>query len=353
MKKPVFAAPSESASKKPLTAPANTRLRSNTLSTGSSSSRTDTSDDSHWATAYTFSPDGRLTVRVSGNLGEPGLESLYSYDDSGRLLTITNNLRKGDRIDFHCDAQGRKTTIQTFASESLQSKQNAAFSGSPWDAAQIGFGVPLGGSVTTIYDQNDQPTEAQILDAQGQIVSRIFRTYGVNGQLSEEKPTFENLAPALLERIPAEQRDQVSPEQIKAMSKVMASMMAGKVPAGTTYTYDPQNRLTNTRERNMMFEKSTTITYNEQGDKAEEHTTFTENSVVPVGVPLSVDEEGNLTPSGSAAQTPPPPIPFPEASVTRYEYQYDSYGNWAQQIASDAAHPSQPPTVRNRTLTYY
>lgn len=315
-------------------------------------SRSTNSDGSEWVTTWTYDSDGRLISRVSGNSGKPGLESLYSYDDSGRLLSITNNLSKGDRIDFHYDAQGRKSSIQSFAPESFERKQNISFDGSRWDAAQSGFGVPSGGTVTALYDQNDRPIEAQVLDAQGQVISGIVRTYGPNGQLSEEKPTFENLAPAMLERMPAEQRDQMNPEQIKALSKQMAFLMAGKVPAGTTYSYDSQNRHIASRERNMIFQKTTSIAYNEQGDKAEERTTYTENSVIPVGVEFSVAEDGAFIPAKPVAQQPPQPS-LPEPEVITYVYQYDGHGNWTQQTSSDPTHPTRPPTIRNRTLTYY
>ena len=214
------------------------------------------------------------------------------------------------------------------------------------------MGVHVGGNVTTFYDQNDQPTEAQILDAQGQIVSRIVRTYGANGQLSEEKPTFENLAPAPLDRMPADQQAQMGPEQIKQMNNVMAAVMAGRSPAGTTYTYDPQNRLITSRERNMIFEKTTSIAYNEQGDKAEERIAYAENSVMPMGTEFSVGENGELAPSSPASQ-PQPSLPSPGPTLIRYAYQYDAYGNWKQLTATDTAHPNQPPIIRTRQLTYY
>ena len=250
------------------------------------------SDGSDWVTTRTYDSDGRLISVVSGNSGESGSESLYSYDNSGRLLSITNNLRKGSRLDFHYDAQGRKTSIQSFAPGSPENRRNVSFAGSAWDAMQSGFRVSEGGAVVTLFNQNDQPIEAQVRDAQGQIVSRVVRTYGANGQLAEEKPTFENLAPALIENMPAEQQNQMTPEDIKHMSMVMARVMTGRTPAGTTYTYDSQNRLIATRERNMMFDQTTSITYNEQGDKDEERKTYAENSVVPAGVEFTVGEDG-------------------------------------------------------------
>ena len=90
-------------------------------------SRSSNSDGADWVTTRTYDSDGRLTSIVSGKSGAAGLESLYSYDDSGQLLSITNNLRKGDQIDFHYDAMGRKTSVQTFAPESLKILQNTSF----------------------------------------------------------------------------------------------------------------------------------------------------------------------------------------------------------------------------------
>jgi YD repeat-containing protein len=310
------------------------------------------SNGSDWVTTRTYDSDGHPLSIVSGKSGDPGLESLYSYDDSGRLLSITNNIRNGDRLDFQYDAQGRKSSVQTFAPQSLESKRNTSFSGSSWDAVQMGFGVPSGGTVVTLYDQNGQPTEAQVLDAQGQLVSRVLRIYGANGQFSEERPTFENLAPALVESMPAEQQNQMTPEDIKHMSTVMARVITGRTPAGTTYTYDSQNRLISTRQRNMMFNQNTSITYNEQGDKAEERKTYAENSIVPTGVEFSVGEDGAVIPSNPSAQQSPQ-TSLPEPTVIKYTYQYDAYGNWRQQTATDTAHPSQPPIIRTRRLTYY
>ncbi|MGB8474974.1 MAG: hypothetical protein WCE61_12885 [Candidatus Acidiferrum sp.] len=310
------------------------------------------SNGSDWVTTRTYDSDGHLLSTVSGKSGDPGLESLYSYDDSDRLLSITNNLRKGDRLDFHYDAQGRKSSLQTFGPESLESRRTTSFAGSDWDAVQSGYRVPAGGTVTTLYNQHGQPIEAQIRDAQGQIVGRVVRTYGANGQLIEEKPTFENLAASWVESMPAEQKNQMTPEDIKHMNMVMARVMTGRTPAGTTYSYDSQNRLISTRERNMMFDRTTSISYNEQGDKAEERKTYAENSIVPTGVEFSVGEDGALIPNKPSAQQPPQPS-LPEPTVIKYTYQYDAYGNWTQQTATDTAHPNQPPILRTRELTYY
>ena len=49
---------------------------------------------------------------------------------------------------------------------------------------------------------------------------------------------------------------------------------------GAFYTFDEQNRLVKTVERNEIFEKTTTITYNDQGDKVETRATFASNGAI-------------------------------------------------------------------------
>lgn len=93
----------------------------------------------------------------------------------------------------------------------------------------------------------------------------------------------------------------------------------------------------------MWFEKTTTITYNDQGEKAEERTNFTGNSAIPVGVEHSIDEKGRLVPAKSATEPPQARLPVPEQSVIRHVYQYDSYGYWTQQRASGPLTPTGHP----------
>lgn len=260
------------------------------------------SDGSEWVTTHTYHADGRLVRIVSGKLGAAGIESLYSYDEAGRLFTITKNNENHDRIDFQYDERGRQTAIQFSLRVQESYERGVGFVGNLWRAAEAGRGIPSGGNVTTIYDDHDQPTELQIRYAEGQLYTRIHRTYDGNGQIIDE---------TLLG--PAEDGDQLTPEQTQF---------------ATSYTYDTQGRVTKLRERKFDYEKTTTIIYNDQGDKAEERNEWTVHPDI----------------EGEASDVCP---------ELRYEYQYDSYGNWTLQTVIDNESPHRPTDVRHRELTYY
>ena len=313
--------------------------------------RMSNSDGSEWVTTHTYQADGRLAKIVSGKGGEPGSETVYAYNEAGKLVAITKNGEEGGRTEFHYDEQGRKTSTQTFDPKVLERSQNSAFSGSPWDAAFGGIGVPLGGNITTVYDEYDQPTEAQIRDAAGRLVSRFVRKYDANGRLVEEEPIQENPAPFFAERFAAEGQPQLTTAQLEAMNTAMKSLLQGRSGTGTSNIYDEQGRISKIHDRNFVFDKIAIIIYNDRGDKAEERTTFTDNSVIPTGVPHSIDEHGALVPSQPAVQ--PQASPVPEQSEVHYAYQYDSQGNWAQQTATYISSGVTSSTVRNRKLTYY
>jgi hypothetical protein len=309
-------------------------------------------DGSGWVTTHTYNAEGRLAKTTSGKSGESGIETLYAYDDAGRSLSIKNS-QNGDRTDFHYDEQGAKRAIQRFDPKTLQRAQNSAYGGSAWDAAFAGFGVPVGGSVTTVYDENDRPVVAQIRDAEGQLVSHVLRTYNKAGLISEERPMLDDPTSMFLDGLPAEERAQLNPAQMQAISKGWSTLLGGQAQRGTLHTYDAQNRVTNVRESTLVFQKTTTIRYNDQGDRAEERTSFTANSAVPIGVPFSVDEDGILTPSKPDAGVPTVADYLPRESEVRYAYQYDDYGNWTQQAGKDSFNSDSPSTVRRRKLTYY
>jgi len=315
--------------------------------------RSTNSDGTEWITTKTYDAIGRLTKAISGNSREPGLESVYIYDGVGRLVSITNSPHEGDRIDFHFDEEGHKTATQRFDSKTLERAQTTAYAISAWEAADSGAGVPIGGSIVSIYDGHDEPTEARVLDPAGQTVARFVRTFDANGRVVEENQERENPGLMFAERFSSENHARIGEKEMEALNKAAKTILSGLRGTGTTYTYDSHGRMIESRERNYIFEKITTILYNAQGDKSEERRTITSNSVIPVGVAFSIDENGAFVPERSQAEELSSVGVPSEDSKILYTYQYDSYGNWVDQTVIDGSRPDEPLSVNRRRLTYY
>ncbi|HEX8882850.1 MAG TPA: hypothetical protein VF749_22565, partial [Candidatus Acidoferrum sp.] len=304
-----------------------------------------------WVTTNTYDDNGRLTKTVSGTATETGTGTLYAYDEAGRLLSITKSGKEvGSKSEFHYDEQGRKTAVQHF--DPNVKRAQAAYAGSLWDAAvEGGAWVPVGGNITTIYDGNDQPTEAQIRDGEGRIVTRFVRTYDANGRILEEKQILENPVSLMADKLAPEEH---TAAQLEAMNTVMKLMLGGPSGAGITYAYDAQGRVTEKRQRNFGFDTVTTISYNEHGDPTAQRETMTRDSADPGVTAYSVDPNGTITPERRGTERTESPDLARENEV-RYEYEYDSYGNWAQQTENHGYGPDKPSyvLVRHRKLTYY
>jgi hypothetical protein len=307
-------------------------------------------DAPEWISTNTYDPDGRLVKSSSGAPGKPQFIVMRTYDEKGRLKTVTHEPAQSGQFEIYYNEKGLKNTIRTFDFE-VPLPERSTLGHSPWDDAASGFGVPKGGNVTTAYDEHDQATELQVRGAEGNIICRVVRVYDADGQITEEKPISENPASRLLDTFPEDQRSQLSPDQIKGMNNSIGRLLAGKHPVGTFYRYDAKGRLTEIRECNFVFKKTTTIIYNDQDDKAEEQTTFTDNHAMPL-VPYTMQENGTLMPSEPTAK-PARGMPLPEDSYAHYAYEYDRHGNWIQQTMTVPSHPDLPPTTLHRTLSYY
>src|ERR1043166_2547982 len=114
-----------------------------------------------------------------------------------------------------------------------------------------------------------------------------------------------------------------------------------------------KNRLTSVRECNYIFERTTTIVYNDHAGRAEEHSTIAGNSVRPVGSTFSIDYDGTVTPCEPVAERAKDPFDPPQRSEIRYAYQYDEHDNWTEQTANYGLDSDVPSAVRRRKLTYY
>lgn len=99
----------------------------------------------------------------------------------------------------------------------------------------------------------------------------------------------------------------------------------------------------------MFFEQTTTIEYNNHGDKERERQTFKNNSVFPRGASWTFDDEGNTVVSNPKPEDTQRDY-LPADTDVRYSYQYDSFNNWTERVVT--REDGSKSTAR-RTITYY
>ncbi len=129
-----------------------------------------------------YAADGRLLV-WRDNLLTGKVERVYSYDGTGKLITLTSS-GSGVTDEFHYDEQGKKTRVRTVPPRSPD--RGAGLSGPfVFENAEEGDCLTGGGSVTTSYNDDDQPIESLIRDAHGELLGKIVHNY-TNGRLIRE-----------------------------------------------------------------------------------------------------------------------------------------------------------------------
>jgi hypothetical protein len=207
--------------------------------------------------------------------------------------------------------------------------------GSPFEVADMAPNLPGGGTATTVFDEHDRPTEVQVRDARGELVSRAVRIFDTQGRVTADKTILDN--PEML--FPEELRAGIlaSGGSLEELREELTKLMGGDAgPSSIAYKYDDQGRVNQIRRRIFNEEGAIETTYNEQGDTATEITRSER-----------VDNEKE--------QDIPAPSMFPFSEVRR-SYQYGDRGNWTEEITSYRSTPSgafESSSMRRRTLTYY
>jgi hypothetical protein len=289
-------------------------------------------DDAESMTETEYSTDGRLLAwraRSYHNPGGSGVEQIdsyelvYSYDGMGRLISMTSS--RADVTDvFHYDEQGKKTRVRTIAARPGDPVTTITVD-IPFEAVEGGFLLNDGGSVTTRYNDDDQPTESLVYDAQGELLTKIVRHYA-NGRLINETLAREAF------EFPGELRDQLSEEQRRAFRTQMKAALSQHdvfKNMERSYFYGDEGRVIQRLKRmGSNLNQDETITYNEHGDEA---------------VTVTV-RSGSLDPRMPDLDN--------ERSEVNYLYQYDSHGNWTERSTTTSFRPGEPNTQR-RTLAYY
>lgn len=309
-------------------------------------------ENSKWVITRTYNNAGHLQHLISKQPDGKTVEEKYTYDSAGRIQSIVDN--RGNQATFTYDDQGLKTGVRSVMPQ--PDRQNVAFGSADvlFSSAEAGFNLTEGGNITTSYNKDDQPWAVEIKDNEGYVLTRILRDYDSEGHLTSEKLVSEDpgggFAKEIWAKLPDEQK---SPEllkqireQLRATSKVFGQSTL------RTYKYNSQNRVMKTSIESGFLLQEIETSYNEQGDVSEEKTTYSEGaSSLPVGVPFHLDEQGRLVSEKPKSEWPEQP-PFPEPTTIRYEYQYDTLGNWTEKKTFFPA-GERSPFIQRRVLEYY
>ncbi len=301
-------------------------------------SRHKNSDGSYWTTRHDYDASGRLLKTSSGTEGQANTETTYFYDQQNRLTKIINSKRPGNPISFRYDERGRKS--MTVVSLPEDYRPNVASGMSPFASAAFPPNLPGGGSATTIYDELDRATEAQVRDANGELIEHTVRTYDAQGRVLEEIQILD--APEKMFSVEqlseVREKQGLSADQFRQEFRAdFAKLMAGRPGLySVSYRYDNQGRVQHRSRQGFNNEDEIETVYNEHGDIASE-----------------ITRRKELNGGTGLAATPPGP---PSFSEVRYSYQYDSHDNWTEKTMSVRSSPDgafQPRCVIRQTLTYY
>ena len=294
-----------------------------------------------YVATYTYDAAGRVLKVSSGNETESGItkfDTTYNYDANGQLISINSGSGTQPTI-YDTDQAGRKRVTAHFPE--LPAKPNVAVGAVPWEGSDLPFPPPSGGTVTSIYDEQNRPVEALVHDANGNLTMRLVRTYDKQGNIEGDK-----LIPEKTQiQVPEELAGQLNDAQRKAMAAFIArAFYTGE----SSYKYDAEGR---TVEKHVTGgvrgDTLTTIRYNDHGDISEEITLETPRA--DLAGEFRIDEAGNPSPVSNSK------APERTRTETHYSYEYDAQGNWSKKTTTSASGAGEPITsaIVERTLTYY
>jgi len=236
-------------------------------------------------TTVDFRPDGRLLRVFARNGGCDHTVETYEYTPSGRKSKT-----------FHVDVTTQHTdTRYAWGVEGTDSAYSA----------------PGAASLTTIYNQHDQPAQLLFRDLVGRELSRVEFRDDDAGQLIEETQTNSE------EVLPPEMPASLNPSQWET---VRGSFGIGGDCIRRTHGYDEHGRRIETcMDIGPLGFDRKTVTYNEHRDPPVEVNHHEERE-------YAIDEERRIADSPTRVNL--------SRSEARFRYDHDSRGNWVSKTVA-------------------
>jgi len=283
-------------------------------------------DGSIYFREWYYDDAGRIIKLHSGTPGGSIVETRYLYNDDARhVRTVVigpDGLPSESETCVYDDA-GRRTKTQIL--------RNVGFNVSYHiEGTSSAIGAPGATAMRTTYDVNDLPSEICFLNIDGNPIQRVALLWDDAGRLLKEEVAL--LGTALWHGMHFGQH-QLAAEA--AMSQVFGDSFSG-----TSNAYDAHGRLI---ERNHSMGTlggcRTVYRYEDHNEAVEETTEDTRREA-------SLSEDGTVRYSPGSSQI----------HHNRFEYIYDSYGNWTTRTVSirpDSEPAFQFSNVTRREIEYY
>jgi hypothetical protein len=283
-------------------------------------------DGSVYFCEWVYDETGRLTSLSSGMRGGAIGETRYLYDEQGRhvkTVVIAGDGSASDSELYSYDDAGRTTKTRYLRNPG----SNVHYS---IKGTSIAVGCAGATAVSTTYDHHNLPSEVCFLDVDDKPIQRVMLLRDEAGRLLNQAITMIGPSPW-----PGMQLAGHGEEAEAAIRQIFADAFTS-----TSYTYDDRGRLIEGEHRiGTLGGDRTTFRYEDREEAVEETTEHTARQA-------SLNEDGTLRYSPKTAHV----------QHNRFDYVYDSHGNWTSRTVSIRLEPETAfrlSNIEQREIEYY
>src|SRR5262245_51877314 len=266
---------------------------------------------------------------------------VHTYDVAGRsasAVTIDADGAKNESERCQYDENGRKTkTVLLPVPETSGASCSAGSCGIMFgvDGTDVAYSAPGATTSTTIYDEQDRPSEAIFHDANHAVVSRVVFSRDDEGRLLSERMEFAGprglLGPAMDANVPTDEQ--------ASLMELLKTVFEDHTFSHATYAYDEKgHRIETVRRMGTLSEERVTVRYDDFDNPVEE---------------VRSDASREMRMEDGVVKTEEKP---PQVHHVRFEYQYDANGNWTERVVWQRPEPNAdtpPSNIERRTISYY
>ena len=266
---------------------------------------------------------------------------VHTYDVGGRsasAVTVDADGTKHEIERYEYGESGRKTKVVFLpVPETSGATCSTGSCGTMYgvEGTDVAYSAPGATTSTTTYDQHERPSEVTFHDANDALVSRVVFSRDQDGRVLSERMEFAGpgglLGPAFDANVPADER--------ASMIELLKTVFDDQTFSLATYAYDEKGRrIEAIRRMGKLSEERVTVCYDDFDNRVEE-------------VRSDVNREMRMDDGVVKTEEKPSHVQH-----VRFEYRYDTHGNWTERIVSQRLEPNadeRPSNIERRTITYY